>query len=191
MKTQKHFFCDNSLSFATLLCLVSTYAFSAICIGHTSSATDRVENNVGLSNLVSKIILKQTTGFSSSIKTNSYGDITSVALYGPDISQTNIALVASIPTLEALCLGCCTNEINVIDEHAFISLKQSKRLMTLEIYGGVPLLTVNMCKAISSLTMLRNLKIEFCPIEGNGKNYLLQMKNLINLKLPDESQGGP
>lgn len=128
--------------------------------------------------LISELLKSKTRGFSSSVQTNACGDVTRVALFGSYITQTNIYFVSSIPTLEAFCLGCCTNETNNIDEKAFLSLRQAKNLKDLEIYGGVPLITEQMCEAIASLRQLNKLRIEFCPIELAGEAHLRRMNNL-------------
>lgn len=137
--------------------------------------------------LISELLKSKTRGFSSSAQTNAFGEVTRVALFGSHITQTNICLVSSIPTLEAFCLCCCTNETNNIDEKAFLSLRHATNLKDLEIYGGVPLITEQMCEAIASLRQLKNLKIEFCPIELAGEAYLRRMNYLSSLVL---SAGG-
>ena len=136
--------------------------------------------------LLAELLKSKTRGFSSSVQTNACGEVTRVALFGSHITQTNIYLVSSIPTLEAFCLGCCTNEVNVLDGNSFRAFQQTKKLRKIVIYGGLAELTEDMCKAIASLKQLDVLMVKYCPIDTEGKKYLKTMSWLKSIELTDE-----
>jgi hypothetical protein len=115
------------------------------------------------------------------------GEIVTAWLFGEHISDKNIKIVAALPNLETLMLGCCTNEVNVLDDNSFKALRQTKTLRKFVFYGGVPELTEDMCKAIASLRQLEVLIVEFCPVDAQGEKHLKKMKWLKKLDLNKES----
>jgi len=133
-------------------------ASDSICVTNWFESGEMVNLRVLL---ISELLKSKKRRLSSSVQTNEHGEATRVALFGSHVTQTNIYLVSSIPTIESLCLGCCTNETNNIDEKAFLSLRQANNLTNLEIYGGVPLITEQMCEAIASLRQLKKLESSF------------------------------
>ena len=109
---------------------------------------------------------------------NEKGLVDVMILDGTDVNQENIRVVSTIENLRKLILRCCVYSDEPLSVDDFKRLKSLKNLQHLVLYGAVEKLSEEMCQAISELSQLEELTIDYSIIDIKGQKLLENIKSL-------------
>jgi hypothetical protein len=169
----------------TLLVVANAMLLGCLTLsGGGGDSSRKNSERMKVKELLHQIESAPATPFTSAVYRNRDGNVREVHLYGKYLTDENVALLAMLSSVEVVVLGCYLVDVPGLSTNSLSRLQDLPRLKELCLTGALPELTKSDCEAISRLSHLEILIVEYSQIDADGLAILQSMKQLRSLKVP-------